>query len=215
MYPINLKLDNRQCTVVGGGEVAYRKIQRLLQNNAHITVISPVVNDQIKALAQTGKITWRQETYSKPLLEGSFCVFCATDNREVNRQAALEAKASGMLVNVASEPELCDFTLPGVVQRGRLQFTVSSDGASPAFTRLLRQDMEGRYHQGFGEMAEYIETIRQGLIAGGTGEGQTTSEQRQKLWRQALTPDIIELIHNQELDRAKYEIRNAINRARS
>lgn len=215
MYPINLKLDNRKCAVVGGGKVACRKIGRLLENNARITVISPEVDSEIQDWARENKITWKQETYSKDLLEGFFCVFCATDNGDVNRQAAMDAKAAGILVNVASEPELCDFTVPGVVNRGRLQFTVSSEGASPAYTRLLRQDLEKRYHHGFGEMADFIDSIRQELIHEKNEDRAATSQQRQKIWRQALTPEIIELIYNQDLDRAKDEIRNAINSAGS
>jgi precorrin-2 dehydrogenase/sirohydrochlorin ferrochelatase len=215
MYPINLKLDNRKCAVVGGGQVACRKIRRLLENNAQITVISPEAEDEIQNWSRENKIIWKRETYSKDLLEGFFCVFCATDSREVNRQAAMDARSAGILVNVASEPELCDFTVPGVVNQGRLQFTVSSEGASPAFTRLLRQDMEKRYHHGFGEMAEFIEELRQQLICEKNGAKAATSRQRQNIWRQALTPEIIELIYNQDLDRAKDEIRNAINRAGS
>jgi len=215
MYPINLKLDNRKCAVVGGGQVACRKIRRLLENNAQITVISPEAEDEIQNWSRENKIIWKRETYSKDLLEGFFCVFCATDSRDVNRQAAMDARSAGILVNVASEPELCDFTVPGVVNQGRLQFTVSSEGASPAFTRLLRQDMEKRYHHGFGEMAEFIEELRQQLICEKNGAKAATSRQRQNIWRQALTPEIIELIYNQDLDRAKDEIRNAINCAGS
>ncbi|WP_198022585.1 bifunctional precorrin-2 dehydrogenase/sirohydrochlorin ferrochelatase [Anaerovibrio sp. RM50] len=215
MYPINLKLDNRKCAVVGGGQVACRKIGRLLENHALITVISPEADDEIQQWAGDKRLTWKKETYSKNLLEGFFCVFCATDNLEVNRQAAMDAKDLGILVNVASQPELCDFTVPGVVKQGRLQFTVSSEGASPAYTRLLRQDLEKRYHQGFGEMADFIEELRQELIGERSGYRAATSKQRQKIWRQALTPKIIDLIYNHDLDRAKHEIRNAINSAGS
>ncbi len=195
--------------------MACRKIRRLLENNAQITVISPEAEDEIQNWSRENKIIWKRETYSKDLLEGFFCVFCATDSREVNRQAARDARSAGILVNVASEPELCDFTVPGVVNQGRLQFTVSSEGASPAFTRLLRQDMEKRYHHGFGEMAEFLEELRQQLICEKNGAKAATSRQRQNIWRQALTPEIIELIYNQDLDRAKDEIRNAINCAGS
>lgn len=195
--------------------MACRKIRRLLENNAQITVISPEAEDEIQNWSRENKIIWKRETYSKDLLEGFFCVFCATDSRDVNRQAAMDARSAGILVNVASEPELCDFTVPGVVNQGRLQFTVSSEGASPAFTRLLRQDMEKRYHHGFGEMAEFIEELRQQLICEKNGAKAATSRQRQNIWRQALTPEIIELIYNQDLDRAKDEIRNAINCAGS
>ena len=195
--------------------MACRKIRRLLENNAQITVISPEAEDEIQNWSRENKIIWKRETYSKDLLEGFFCVFCATDSREVNCQAAMDARSAGILVNVASEPELCDFTVPGVVNQGRLQFTVSSEGASPAFTRLLRQDMEKRYHHGFGEMAEFIEDLRQQLICEKNGAKAATSRQRQNIWRQALTPEIIELIYNQDLDRAKDEIRNAINCAGS
>ncbi|ORU01034.1 siroheme synthase [Anaerovibrio sp. JC8] len=215
MYPINLKLDNRKCAVIGGGQVACRKIQRLLENNALITVISPEADQRIRDWSSDKKIIWKQETYSRELLEGFFCAFCATDNRAVNRQAATDARELGILVNVASEPELGDFTVPGVVNQGPLLFTVSSEGASPAFTRLLRQDMEKRYHQGFGEIAEFIEQLRQELIRDTSGSGASTSQQRQKIWRQALTPEIIDLIYNHDLDRAKHEIRNAINSAGS
>lgn len=208
MYPINLNMTGRACAVVGGGRVAQRKIERLLDYGAKVTVISPELGPELHSLAENGQIIWKRTAYSKDrdLLEGFFCVFCATDDGEINRQAALEAKAKGALVNVATAPELGDFTLPGVVKRGPVQFTVDTDGTSPGFSRLLREDVAQRYHDGFGEFAVFLQEIRQELMA-----KYGDSQQRGKLWRRLLTADIIELILDNDLDGAKNEIRRGIS----
>ncbi len=206
MYPINLVLTNRRCAVVGGGEVATRKILRLVEAGADVTIIAPTLTEKLTDMVKVNKVSWNKTTYSKGLLQDFFCVFCATDDAVVNRQAAAEARAAGALVNVASAPELCDFTVPGVVKRGSVTFAVSSDGASPAFVRLLRKDLERRYHEGFGEMAEFLQNLRQELIKSGD-----SSRTRELLWKQVLKEDIIQLILDKDLKRAKNEIRNSIN----
>ena len=210
MYPINLKLAGRPCAVIGGGQVAWRKITRLVEYGADVTVISPISDRQIEELVATRKVTWKEKTYSHGMLQGFFCVFCATDDPSVNHAAAQEGKAVGALVNVASEPEMCDFTLPGLVRQGPLQFTVSSDGASPGFSRLLRRDMEKRYHADFGEFAFFLQEIRQKLM-----KDWADGRQRAALWQRILTDDIVKLILDKDLDRAKDEIRNGINRFRT
>ena len=207
MYPINLKLTGRPCAVVGGGQVAWRKIDRLLDCGARVTVISPEVDSRIEAMAKAKKLIWRKGAYSRGGLEGFFCVFCATNDPKINRMAALEGKQAGALINVASDPELCDFTLPGVVRQGPLLFTVSSDGASPGFTRLLRQDLEKRYHTGFGEFALFLREIRRELI-----KKFSSSCKREAVWQGILTDNIVKVILDKDLDGAKNEIRNGINR---
>ena len=206
MYPVNLNISQRPCAVVGGGQVARRKINRLLACGAQVTVISPELTDELRTLAETGKITWKKSTYSPGLLQGFFCAFAATDNSEVNHKVALDAKAAGVLVNVASEPELCDFTLPALVERGTLQIAVSTEGASPGFSRLIKQDLAKRYHEGFGEFTEFLRDIRQQLI---TEYGD--SREREDLWRKVLTEKVLNLVLNEDLDGAKHEIRNGID----
>ena len=205
MYPINLRMEGRRCAVVGGGQVAWRKIVRLLDCGARITVIAPRLDPRLEAMAKEHKLVWERRTYSSGMLKGFFCVFCATDSHEVNRQAADEARGGGALVNVASAPELCDFTLPGVVRRGPLQFSVSTDGASPGFARLLREDMEKRYHEGFADFAAFLQGQRQLLMERG-GD----SHSREAVWQHLLNEDIVKLILDKDLDRAKDEIRNGI-----
>ena len=160
MYAIQLRLMDRHCIVLGGGRVAQRKVRPLLAEGALVEVIAPALCGELQQLAAAGKIRWRAAGYTAGCLAGAFLVFCATDDLAVNAAAAAEAQRQGSLVNVAAPPEHSDFQVPASIRRGRLQLTVSTGGASPAFSRLLRERLEREYGRVYGEWLECLERLR-------------------------------------------------------
>jgi precorrin-2 dehydrogenase/sirohydrochlorin ferrochelatase len=139
LYPIMLRLDGRTCVVVGGGAVAARKVRGLLMAGARVVVISPEMCPELQALADEGSIETHLETYRRgglspftPLL-----VFAATDDPQVNRVAAEDARAVGALVNTTDDSANGDFHNVAVARRGSITITVSTGGSAPALAKQL------------------------------------------------------------------------------
>lgn len=140
--PIFLQVEGKRCLVVGGGEVALRKVQPLIDAGASVTVISPQVTADLASLAESGRISLLRRSYRTGDMRGYQLVYAATDDREVQRRLFEESRTLNILINVADAPEFCSFIVPSVIRRGRLQVAISTEGASPATARLLRQRME-------------------------------------------------------------------------
>ena len=207
MYPINLRLKGRRCAVIGGGKVAWRKSRALLAAGAQVTIISPELHpDLLECAAQSPACRWYKAVYAPGLLEGFFLVFCAADDRRVNQQAAREARELGVLVNAASEPELCDFMVPARIERGDLLITVSTGGKSPALARLLRERLEQEFSEADGVWLEHLAVLREKLKR----ELKDTGK-RQAFWRAALQKDILDLVRDGHMDQAEAELKHAID----
>ena len=149
-----LDVRGQQCLVVGGGGVALRKVEGLLGDGAVVTAVAPEPMEALRQLATDDRLTLEVRPYQNGEASGYSLVFAATDDRGVNRQVSEDAKAAGIWVNVADDPELCTFQLPARMQRGPLQLTVASAGEAPFVVRRLRQVLERRFGP---EWAEWIE----------------------------------------------------------
>lgn len=159
-YPILLTLQDRPCTVVGGGAVAERKVTGLLECGASVTVISPSLTGTLQKLAEDATIEYLPRGYEAGDLEGAFLAIAASDDPEANSMVWEEAADLGILANVADKPEQCNFILPSVLRRGSLTLAVSTGGASPALARKIRMDLEGRYGPEYSRLVELMERLR-------------------------------------------------------
>lgn len=162
-YPIVLSLSEKPCLLVGGGSVAQRKARRLLQVGAKVTVVSPEVTEGLMALVRAGKITWKKRPYQEGDLEGFFLVFAASDDPVVNRKVAKEAKARGILCNVADCPECSSFLTPAVFEREGFLIAITSGGKSPFLVRYVRKWLEANFPQGLCAVLQVLERERQML----------------------------------------------------
>lgn len=158
MYPVTLNLKGKFCTVVGGGNVALRKVKSLLAQGAEVTVISPALHPDL--LAIQGQFVWMNSIYKEGQLEGSFLVIAATNQRDVNHQIAQWCEENQMLVNVIDSLQESSFTVNSVVQRGNLQLTVSTNGISPAISKKIRQQLEQQFGAEYGVMLEIVTEAR-------------------------------------------------------
>lgn len=160
-YPVMVDLNGRRCVVVGGGEVAERKVETLLCFGAHVHVVSPVLTPTLEAWASEGQVTVERRHYQDGDLEGAALAIGATDDREVQERVASEAKQLGILVNIVDDPELCTFIAPSIVKRGDLVIAISTGGASPALARQIRQELELAYGQEYAEVLEALQKLRE------------------------------------------------------
>lgn len=167
-YPICLiGLEGRNVLVIGGGEVARRKVGSLLETGARVTVISPEVDQDLRDLAQDGEIGLVERPYRAGDLQGAFLtpalVIAATNDPEVNRAVWSEASQMGCLVNVVDDPEHSNFILPAVVKYGQLKISISTGGASPALARRLREKLTAVIGPEYGVLAELMAELRPAL----------------------------------------------------
>lgn len=194
LYPINLDIAGKPCTVIGGGEVAFRKIRGLLAAKAVVKVIAPKICAAIDELVQRGEISLTREKFSPDMLGDELLLIAATDNPEINRQAAQSARAKKILVNVV-EGAGGNFFVPSRITRGDLLLTISTGANSPAFSRFVRLMLESELDENFGAGLELIACRRaevKQLIP--------DAKARQKFWREILTPDLWQLLRNGQLD---------------
>jgi uroporphyrin-III C-methyltransferase/precorrin-2 dehydrogenase/sirohydrochlorin ferrochelatase len=163
MYPVTLELTKHRCLVVGGGGVALRKVQGLLEDGAAITLVAPAAVEPLEAMAAAGRIRWERRAYLAGEAGGYALVFAATDDRAVNAQVSRDAQAAGIWVNVADDPELCTFHLPARLRRGELQLAIASAGEAPFAVRRLRGLLERRLGPEWGEWLTAAARFRDGL----------------------------------------------------
>ena len=159
-YPLFLNIEGRKCVVVGGGLVAERKVETLLECKASVTLISPQASPGLRKLVKAGTIERLTRGFRKGDLKGARLAIAATDDVEVNARVAEEARALGVMVNVVDDPPLCEFIVPSVLRRGDVTVAVSTGGKSPALARKIRTDLENRLRPGYGQLALMISDVR-------------------------------------------------------
>jgi len=165
-YPVCIVgLESRRAILIGGGVVAARKAQALLEAGASITAISPEFCPLIhELLTHTTRIELVERPYQQGDLRGAFLVIAATDDAQVNHAVWEEAQQRNCLINVVDDPLRCNFILPAVVERGPLKVAVTTGGASPALARWLREQFEAQIGPEYGMLAELLGELRPAII---------------------------------------------------
>ena len=164
-YPVFLNMQGQLCVVIGGGEVAERKVQALLEAGAVVTLIAPECTDGLIAMTSDSSVTWHQRTYETGDLEGAFIAIAATDDRAVNETVTKEATERNTPLNVVDVTDLCTFIAPSVIHRGPVTLAISTGGMGPALARKLRQELEGNDALAFADLAEIVADVRAELKA--------------------------------------------------
>ena len=166
-YPVHLNLVGKPCLVIGGGEVARRKVGGLLQSGAAVTVIGPEISPELARLAEEGRITVIPRKYRRGDLKGMFLVFGATDDPEAGAAITEEAAAESCLVNLADQPSRCDFILPALLERGDLAISFSTQGRCPALAQWLRDRTGKDLGEVFAEVTELLGSLRDRMLTRG------------------------------------------------
>lgn len=144
-YPLHVNLEGKRCVIIGAGKVAERKIEILRKHGAVIRLVAPQATPRLRALAESGDLTWMRNLYHAGHLEGAFLVIAATDLREINATVARDAQERHLLVCCADGFADGNFTTPALVTRGDLTLTVSTNGSSPTLAAVLRERLEEQY----------------------------------------------------------------------
>jgi len=198
-FPVFLSLNNKHCTIIGGGAVAERKVESLLNAGALVKVISPELTDQLRYLAKEKQITHINRVYQEEDIHDVFLLIAATDQKNINQAIAELANQQNILVNVVDDPSLCNFIVPSVLDRDPVTVAVSTGGASPVLARQLRMKLESMIPSSCGELAgiteEYREVVKQRF---------PTSDDRKAFWENALKGTFAELVYAGQLEEARH-----------
>ena len=186
--PITLNVKERDCLVVGGGQVAARKVNLLHSAGAKITVVSPELCQSLSDRHQRGEIDWQQREVNEADIQQAMLIIAATDDEAVNQQVAQHAHQHNIPVNVVDQPGLCSFYMPSIVDRSPVIVSVSTGGASPVLARLLRSRLETFIPTHYGQLATMADEYR-------TRVKQTFSQitQRRRFWENVLDGSVAEL----------------------
>jgi len=201
LYPVNLVVAGRRCVVVGGGEVAARKVDGLLAAGADVIVVAPSVDASIRS---RGEVAIFERPYRAGDLDGAWLAIAATDDPQVNRRVHDDGEALRVWVNAADDPPACSFTLPAVLRRGPVQIAVSTSGHSPALAAWIRSQIGEILGPEVALLAEWLSEAREEMKA----SGRSTEDVD---WRSALDSDMLELIRSGQVALARERLQACLS----
>jgi len=204
--PVFLRLKHQPCLVVGGGEVAARKVGLLGRTGAVIRVVAPQLCPALQRLQLEQGIEWRQGQFRTQDLDGVTLVIAATNDAGINRQVSELAGARQIPVNVVDQPALCSFIFPSIIDRSPVVVAVSTGGASPVLARLLRARLETLIPAGYGRLAHLLDSFRETVK-----QRFSSGRERRHFWERILSGSLPEQVFAGREDRAMTMIREALD----
>jgi len=159
-FPVFLDAKKISAMVIGGGEVATRKIELLLKSTTKITVMSKSVCASVERLINLHQLTWLKHDYQVGHFEHINLVIAATDKISVNKAIYHEATPLNILTNVVDQPELCTYITPAIIDRDPMIIALSSSASSPILIRMLREQIEKTLPQAYGKLASFSHKFR-------------------------------------------------------
>jgi uroporphyrin-III C-methyltransferase/precorrin-2 dehydrogenase/sirohydrochlorin ferrochelatase len=205
-YPLFMKLTDRPCLVVGGGNVAMRKVTLLRKAGARVTVVSPALGPELAQLHEAGEIEHIPRAFEDGDVARRVLVVAATDDEDVNRHISEVATGQFVPVNVVDRPELCTFITPSMIDRSPLQVAISTGGASPVLARLLRSRIESFLPASYGRLAGMLESLRERAKA-----RLPNPELRRRFWERLLEGPVTELVLSGRDDAARKIVEDALD----
>ncbi len=205
-YIACLRLDERRCLVVGGGDVGLEKVEGLLACSASVTLVAPEAHTALVELALEGSIAWERREYRESDLDGCLIAIAATADTDVNIAVFEGAERRAMLVNVVDVPPLCNFILPAIVRTGPLAVAISTAGASPALAKRMKREIAELFGEPYAQLAVLLNDVR------GWAKATLPTYQDRKEFFESIVggePDPIELLRAGEVERVHELIESA------
>lgn len=206
---VGLDLAGRPAVVVGGGTIATRKVDRLAQAGAVVTVVAPTVAGAIRDAADAGRLTWHRRGYATGDLDGAMLAVAATDDPDVNAAVAADADRARIWcaradaeARTAEGGERGSASFAATVERGPLQLAVSTGGAGPALAAHVARELAAQYGPEWGELAELLGELRRDPeVAAALAECEPA--ERARRWRSVLAADTLTYLRSGNRRRAR------------
>lgn len=187
--PIFMNIAQRLCIVIGGGEVATRKVTMLLKAQGAVTVISPALDHELQAMLEAGEIQYLASTFAPEQLTSACLVVAATDDEAVNEAVSIAAKRMNIPVNVVDAPALCTFTMGSIIDRSPVVIAISSEGNAPVLARYIRTKIESMLPAAYGRIAGIAGEFRDQVK-----EKFATTQARRRFWEHILNGPFVERV---------------------
>lgn len=160
VFPLFVNLKGKTCIVVGGGELAARKVEILLRFEANLRIIAPEVSSSIKALENQDNVSILRKEYFEHDIDDAFLAVAATSSPEVNERVFRDAKKRNIPVNVVDNLEKCTFIFPSVIKRGDLTIGISTSGGYPALSKKIRKITEEVFTEEYARILSMLADFR-------------------------------------------------------
>jgi uroporphyrin-III C-methyltransferase/precorrin-2 dehydrogenase/sirohydrochlorin ferrochelatase len=209
-FPVFFDLNDKPCLVVGGGDVAARKVALLCRAGARVTVVSPELCESLRNRAGNKEIIHLARLFEADDLDMNALVVAATDDQAVNKQVSELANDRCMPVNVVDQPDLCSFIVPSIIDRSPVQVAVSTGGASPVLARLLRARLETMIPAAYGRLADLMSEFRDKVKKSLTSEAK-----RRRFWEDVAQGPIAEMIFAGKEEAAREAMHDAVDKAQA
>ena len=210
-YPAFIDLKNRPVLVVGGGTVAERKVETLLETGARVTVVSPEITERLLGYSRSQRITVLQRTFIPSDVDGVLLVISATDDPTAQSEIAAIAASRNILVNTVDKPELCTFIVPAILRRGDITIAISTSGKSPSLAAELRARLDRVLTDEIARTADVLGAVRQEVH-----QQFADSDDRKRVFDSIIGSGIVEWIALYDdaaaLDRVRQMIREMIEK---
>ncbi|WZL71768.1 bifunctional precorrin-2 dehydrogenase/sirohydrochlorin ferrochelatase [Clostridiaceae bacterium 35-E11] len=200
-YPIMLDICEKDCIVVGGGQVAERKVLSLLDAEANVIIISPRITEKLHKLHKEKKIHWINRYYQEGDLKEAYLVYVATNDGKINEQCLDEARQEEILINIVDKPAMCDFIVPASIKRGDLHITISTSGKSPMLSRKIREDLGRLFGEEYAVFLEGLGRLREKVL-----EEITDIDLRREIFKKIVYSDYLDKIQTKEIEDAYEEM---------
>ncbi len=205
-FPLFTDLKNKECLIVGGGEIGFRKASAILKADAKVSVVSPSFGEDTKTLAAHPNCQLITDKYNKSYLNNKVLVIAATEIRELNETVSKDAQSLNIAVNAVDNPDLCTFIFPAIVERGPMTIAISSGGHAPVLARLLRAKVESIIPFQYGKLGELAEKYRSKVKA-----MFKNTNQRRDFWESVFEGKIAQKIFQGKNDEAESLMNEKLN----
>jgi len=204
--PIFINIRKKPCVVIGGGDIALRKINILLKAQAKVDCLSPSFSRDIKNLSKDGHITLINKSFDQTDIKDYSIIIAATDDSSVNSLISAIAQVKKIPVNVVDSPELSSFIMPSIVDRSPLIIAVSSSGKAPVLSRIIRAKLETVIPSAYGILADIAGEYRQKVK-----DRFSTIKDRRAFWEAVFSGVIAEKVFSGRISEAKEDIQRQLD----
>jgi uroporphyrin-III C-methyltransferase/precorrin-2 dehydrogenase/sirohydrochlorin ferrochelatase len=205
LFPLFANLHNRQVLVVGGGDVALRKVTALKAAGALVRVAAIELCHELLIKFEQGDIEFIPGRFQEQWLDDVWLVVAATDDLIVNRSVASAAEARRLFVNVVDDAELSSYQVPSIINRGQLQIAISSAGAAPMLARHIREKLETQFDESYAQLTDLLSKHRQNIR-----QHLPVLSQRRRWFEQLLSSPILSTLRQRQYIKAENDLLTAL-----
>jgi len=165
-FPMFIDMQNLKVLVVGGGNIATEKLEKLVDFTKEITVIAADLSSEANSMIEAHGLTCYQRTYTRGDIQGFDIVIVATDTVALHKAIYEESRGSRTIVNSVDNTDYCDFIFPSYVKKDDLTIAFSTGGASPAFAKYIRRYVEKMIPESVGGFLKKMKALRSTMPKG-------------------------------------------------